>query len=220
MKKLMKNINRLIPLGSWCRVAHQINLFKQSHQIPKVSYPLDWCITPPESLEVIFSDDFDINKVLSNNVISRITNSIQCEYTKIIFHHDLSEKHQSSQDIERAKQRFIHTYQHYKDLRNMDEIIFVRWINGKENKNAHKLNIFTGYNYKLITERLKNFLQHENFQIIEVYSESFRQEKDHPDNQFKLTDSPHYYKLHEKASTDWRGDEKSWIQLLTHLIGE
>lgn len=214
----MKNINRLIPFGSWCRVAYQINLFKESHQIPKVSYPLDWCITPGESFEIILSDDFDINEVLSNSVICPITNSIQCKYTKIIFHHALNERRQRPRHIEQVKQRFIHTYQHYKDLRNMNEIIFVRWV--KEDEYAYKLDMFTGYNYKLITERLKNFLQHENFKIIETHSEYFEQEKDRPDNQFELTDSPNYYKLHEKVPINFRGDEKSWIQLLTHLTQE
>ena len=202
-----EKINNLVPLGSWCRCAFQVNVFKRRNNIRKVSYPLDWCITPHESLEIIFSDAFDIDRVLANPVKSPV-GTIQCDYTKIIFHHEKC--------AEKAKERFKHAYGHLDRLKSSNNITFVRWV-------KNELDVTIGRDYKTVQTNITNFLQHDNFKIVEVHSDYFPTETDRPDEQFQLDKTPYYYKLHEiriskrTYKKHWQGDHTSWQNLLTYL---
>lgn len=207
-----KKTNKLIPLGSACRLAWQINKFNKNNDIQKTSYPIDWCVTSNKSLEILFSDDFDITKVLSNIIKVHSTGNCKCEYTDIVFPHGVKFPIDDKQ-VNQAKQRFYHTYQHYKSLRYMNDITFIRWYPPCRKVRPRS-----------IINSLKNFLQHENFKFIHVETEVFDEEKNRPIDQFELISSPHHYKLYElrpdpttPAHFHFRGDSKSWDSFLSHL---
>ena len=54
----------LIPIGSWCRIAYQVNQFLKANGIKPTSFPYDWTITPFAALKITLDGKINLSDVL------------------------------------------------------------------------------------------------------------------------------------------------------------
>lgn len=180
----------LVPIGSWCRTAYQVNEFLKKNGIKPVSYPYDWTITPFISLKITLNNEFIPSCVLQFESIQRSkVNSIIDNSTQLIHHHDFSppkikELEQISElDIKgipealyttnliaKARERFIYTYRHLESLKSIrSKVLFVRWQR-KGHPDHQFPYAFNGENIDSLANIIRKFLLHDNFSILIVKS--------------------------------------------------
>ncbi|XLP06765.1 hypothetical protein ACI7YQ_16800 [Alteromonas marina] len=225
----------IIPIGSWCRTAYQVNTFKASSKFVKVSYPFDWTITPFSALRSTLSPTFDIGKVLlSKSVEISKFGSVRDLYSDIIFHHDLEGKYveEHKLDVSILEQTFeqhnivrdtvgrlAHTMGNFKKLKEQSNLLFVRWQR-EGHPDSQLPNAFSGESIATITDILSNYLEHNLFKVLVVKS--------------KIVDgdyegAPYEIETHRlganaiaferrgfngDGTNDFRGDERAWQPLL------
>ena len=143
---------RLVPLGSWCRAAHQCRAHAEGLNFQKTkSGPFDWTITPFRSLSKIIRNEIDLKLVLNpiDSYINRV-GSVTCGYTGITFHHHLTRQivndfggQKNDQTVPRellksnkwidTKKRFAHTLENFKRISTQKGNLYVRWMrNGRQ----------------------------------------------------------------------------------------
>lgn len=241
----------LIPIGSWCRTAYQVNNYKNCKGIDKISYPFDWTITPFEALKVVFSKDFKASNILKNESISRSqVGSIIDNDTKIIHHHDflppvmdkLCENSEINNNgiptalfesnlIEKARGRFLHTYENLESLRDAKgRHGFVRWQRGvRESKLFQKRHpgIFDGENIESISGIMKEFLGSDNFRILIVKTQGV--DNLSPDNIIKDYKKEYYgasATISERKgfngdlTNNFQGETISWKTVIDKFVTE
>jgi hypothetical protein len=215
--------DRIIPLGSWCRNAFQINRFKQEHNVKAISYPFDWTITPVKSIEKVFSDTFKESNVLQE--YHKQLKWLQDPYSEIFF----VEWHSPS--VKHSREKFLHTFGHLKNLKGQENLIFIRWFSSETKYNlrgseTHEMiSKFYGNddisNYKTLHENIKKFIGTDKFKIIEVCSK-------HNDKKqliHKETDEKFVFRFeinepkNKLNKNEWSGCNNRWNQLLS-IIGE
>jgi len=237
----------LIPIGSWCRCAYQVNEFIKSKGGEPISYPFDWTITPFASLQITFSKSFNTNNVLANeNLLLSPFGSLTDISTKLIHHHDFD-----PQDILRmkgikgvnengvplaifdrdlimkAKGRLIHTYNNLEKLKNNEKKIgFIRWIRTGQ-ADPTLPNAFEGETLNSLSDVFSNFLGHDNFSILQIRTEIIKDDT--------LRNSIISYKNEEfgvsaviaerrgfngDGTTNFRGEVESWNRVLNKFIIE
>lgn len=238
----------LIPIGSWCRTAYQVNNYKNYKGIDKISYPFDWTITPFEALKVVFSNDFKASNILKNESISRSrVGSIIDNDTKIIHHHDflkpvLDKLYENSEInnngiptalfesnlIEKARGRFLHTYKNLEILRDVKgRHGFVRWQNRVDFKDNKFPGIFYGENIESISGIIKEFLGSDNFIILIVKTQIVDDLS--PDNIIKDYKKEYYgasATIYERKgfngdlTCNFKGETISWKTIIDKFVTE
>ncbi len=178
----------LIPIGSWCRTAYQVNEFIKARGGDATSFPFDWTITPYSSLKIIFDGKFNPSDVLNiENLELNKVGSITDNGTQLIHHHDfppakMKELGQkggfdergipnllyASGLIDKASGRFDHTYRHMESLKNSsNKLSFVRWcrLGHPDQQFPH---VFEGESIANLTDIISSYLSHDNFSILTV----------------------------------------------------
>ena len=207
-------------LGTYCKITYQFRNYyrcetkiknENDYDIGINSYPIDWTICSLDGLKLLFSKDFKLENVLKKHKNS-IFNTPQDLYTNIIFYHERS--------VEEARNRFIHTYKNYENLKKFDRIIFVRWsrhvdvqkdcdhwYNGA--RAPYKLTNYYKDPDQELLDILINFFENKNIKIINVKSKF-----DLEGMKFKnITDDLIYCVLGEsleKSKDFMKGDEVAW----------
>jgi hypothetical protein len=181
----------LIPIGSWCRTAYQVNEFLKSHGVMPTSFPYDWTITSFAALKLTLDARFTPSSALElDNLEINQFGSITDMRTQLIHHHDfapptlheLKQMGESNSNgipkalwdtdlIDKAIGRFCHTYLHLEALKNSSrKISFVRWH--RLGHPDHQLpQAFEGESIANIAQVITNFLMHDNFSILTVKSQ-------------------------------------------------
>ena len=138
---------RFVPLGSWCRTAHQCRVHSEKFALEETkSTPFDWTITPFRSLSKIIRGDFDKEFLLNpiDSYVNRV-GSVTCGYSGLAFHHHLPVKlvesyggtknqqvvpHEllKSEEWSKAKRRFLHALCNLMDEREKEGNLYVRWM--------------------------------------------------------------------------------------------
>ena len=214
----MVNFDRLIPLGSWCRNAFQINRFRQEHGQKSISYPFDWTITPLHSLEKIFSPSFDDNQI---SISMRETNFLKKEQlideTGLIFFHDTSQG--ATPKI--AKERFLHTFKHIKKETNL---IFIRWLDQSHHEIRQSVwNEDRNPTYEKLIENLKIFLNNDTFKLIEIETKyedpgDCIQNKNIVNNNLVRYAIAEPLRVEPRKSQNFRGSDKAWNLVLNDIM--
>ena len=239
-------MSNVIPIGSWCRAAYQVNAFKGSLGVEKVSYPFDWTITPFSALKNSLSPDFDLSKVLlSKSVEISKFGSVHDLYSDIIFHHDLEGSHVEyhkldKRIVERTFEqhsvvcdtvgRFTYTMDNLKKLKGESDLMFVRWQR-EGHPDSQLEEAFVDENIFTLTDVLSNFLGHNLFKVLVVESKTVKNDYEGVSYelvQHALGATAVVYErkgFNGDGTNDFRGDEKAWQPLLNDayrrlIIGE
>ncbi len=168
----------LIPIGSWCRVAYQVNEFKKRLRVKPVAYPYDWTITPFSALKITLDKDFISENVLhQDNLVLSKFGSILDNYSQLIHLYDfnpqkLKELRKSggfnennipvrlfkSELVDKAQARFRNAYNNLQSLKNNEKkLAFVRW-NRFGHPDPHLPYAFKGESNSAIAEILSGYL--------------------------------------------------------------
>jgi len=182
---------RLIPLGSWCRVAYQCRTHSQVLGLePVQSGPFDWTITPFRTASRILYKDFREDLLLNpvDSYVNRV-GSVTCGYTGISFHHDLAPEIVSAhggtvndQSVPvalaksdhwiNAKSRFMHTLENMMNLSRQEGNLYVRWMNcGRGRSDDNFPEVFDGETPSKLATLLSSFDSHQSFCLLHVTSE-------------------------------------------------
>jgi hypothetical protein len=214
----MEKFNCLIPIGSWCRPAWQINRFKVKHGAKSISYPFDWCITPLHSLEKIFSHSYDINQLsISMNAwrdsAPKDITPIDAT-TGLIFSHDKT--------VEEAKGRFLHTFKNLLLTKEKNNLIFIRWLDKYGHDHRKRWGEDRNPTYEKLIENLKIFINNDTFKLIEIETE-YNDVGDLIRDKKQIHDKLIRYILTEPVYVDpvnngFRGSDKSWDLILNDII--
>ena len=235
----------LIPIGSWCRTAYQVNEFKKNNGIKPISFPFDWTITPFSSLEIIFNKQFSPNQALDKNHIRRSKfGSLVDDYTTLIHHHDfLAPKLKELEDISgvdakglpfelyntdllaKASGRLTHTYHQFELLKDKNEkLFFVRW-----QKQGHPDNqlpeAFENESISTLSSILRSYLGHDNFSVLIIKSQII-------DGELPVDVIPEYIREKSGVSStiierrgfngdgtnNFKGDTKVWNTILSKFL--
>ena len=183
----------LVPIGSWCRTAYQVNEFLKTNGIQSVTYPFDWTVTPFTALKLTLDKHFKPSDVLQNdNLRLSLFGSLLDVKTQLIHHHDLPptivkrfeyvdgkqsiNKHRvpfelfKSTEIGKAKGRFEYGFSNFKLLKSHNKKIgFVRWIRSGH-PDAGLPDAFEGESISSLATIINCFLGHDNFSILQVKS--------------------------------------------------
>ena len=216
----MVNFDCLIPLGSWCRPAFQINRFRREHGETPISYPFDWCITPLYSLEKIFSHSYDINQLsISMNAwrdsAPKDIKPIDAT-TGLIFYHNKT--------IEEAKGRFLHTFKNLLSTKEKNNLIFIRWLDTYGHDHRKRWGEDRNPTYEKLIENLKIFVNNDTFKLIEIETEYndvgdlIRDKKQIHDKLIRYILTEPVYVDPVKSDTGFRGSDKSWDLVLNDII--
>jgi hypothetical protein len=136
----------IIPIGSWCRTAYQVNEFLKANGIKSTSFPYDWTITPFFSLKFTLSNRFHPSSILEiENIQRNQFGSITDNNTQLIHHHDFPPQKMkeieeiseldingipkvlySTDLIAKAKERFAQAYKHLEASKHGGKVLFVR----------------------------------------------------------------------------------------------
>ena len=143
----IKRFRRLVPLGSWCRTAHQCRVHSEKFALEETkSGPFDWTITPFRTLSKIIRGDIYEELVLNpiDSYINRV-GSVTCGYSGLAFHHHLPVKLVDSyggtknqqvvpeellktEKWSDAKSRFRYTLGNLMKEREKERNLYVRWM--------------------------------------------------------------------------------------------
>jgi len=235
----------LIPIGSWCRAAYQTNEFVKARGAKPSSFPYDWTITPFAALKITLDINFNPAEILrvGNLSISKF-GSVTDESTQLIHHHDFT-PHQmeklkkistpddkgipcalyDSDLIDKAVNRFSHTYQHLEALKDCDQkLSFVRW-NRYGHPDPQIPHVFEGESITSLSELIGNFLSHGNFSLLTVTTKYISGELPR-DPIAKYDQSNHGISstiLERKGfngdgTNNFRGDTVAWNKLLSRFV--
>ena len=238
----------LIPIGSMCRAAFQVNSYLKSKGLTTTPYPYDWTITPFTALEATLSKKFNTCSILElDNLKLNNLGSITDERTGIIHIHDfpppvikdimpkglqkdigIIRSPQLTKMREKASGRFIHTYKNLELLKTKEskKILFIRWqryVHQGENLS----HLFIGEDIASLSNVIKNFLLHDNFSILTVKSRVIHRRL--PKNTIiEYSRSEHGVSsiiierkgFNGDGTDNFRGDTVSWHKLLNKFIGE
>lgn len=231
----------MIPIGAWCRVAHQVKLYcKEKAGLSSASLPFDWTITSFAALKTVLDPTFDPASILpiDRSVVS-FAGSAQCDQTNIIFHHALPPNFiqqvgsfsvgdsipsdvSSGPKFNDVRGRFVHTFNHLRTIAHQSVTpIFVRWI--RKGHPDHQFPFaFEGETPETLYALLDNFIGHKPFFLVVVTSHELDPLDVKAVPQIEsVTVNPAILtcRLDERrgwngdGTNDFRGDEASWRAL-------
>lgn len=229
---------QLVPLGSWCRTAHQTRTYAENRTgILAGTFPYDWMITSFDALRNTLNRDFDPNTILQpgRTSVSRFNSGV-CENSGIIFHHamgpnqlqkvaelapgdKLPDSPESLSLMERSRNRFLHTHRRLDALKTQEgPLVFVRWQRSGHPDKAFP-EVFEGETPDTLSSLIAAYLGHDDFYLGIVQTQIEGQAKDpvpNPIMTFEAEGRIISARLRERpgwngdGTANFRGDEPSW----------
>lgn len=239
---------RLIPIGSWCRAAHQCRVHSQRlGLVATPSGPFDWTVTPFSALSTIFAEGFDTTWILNPSECSiNQVGSVVCGYSQLHFHHDLPpelvaahggkpgdsaapESLIHAEEWTAARDRFVHTLSKLYSVIQEEGNIFVRWRRfGPHYKMKKFPGVFGGESSNALFSLLRKAGAHPNSSLLCVTSTEITDhinELPDPIQTLKMIEPGIYEgELYERKGfngnqeADFRGDEHAWGTIFQALL--
>lgn len=237
----------LVPIGSWCRTAYQVNEFLKASGINPVSFPFDWTVTPFAALKVTLDRKFNPSDALRvENLELNKVGSITDNATQLIHHHDfaplkmkklgqtggLDEKGipkalYATDLIDKACSRFAHAYRHMEAVRSSsNKISFIRWL--RLGHPDHQFpNAFEGESIASLADVIHGYLSHDNFSILTVKTRYVYGElPEETITEYERNDYGASSTVIERrgfngdGTNSFKGDTVVWHKLLSRFVAE
>lgn len=239
---------RFVPLGSWCRTAHQCRVHAPNLKLEATrSGPFDWTITPFRSLSKIIRNDLDRSLVLNpiDSYVNR-AGSITCGYSGLTFHH-----HLTAQDVELhggarndqivpnglikspkwedARNRFFHTLDNLREASKADGNLYVRWMNTGRGRGTWQFpEVFDGEDILKTSELLNSCGWLKSSGLLYVTTEIVEEARDPLEDAIKSISKIGDYSwnciIRERKGFNgdqtnrFQGDEASWDKLFQAIL--
>lgn len=236
---------RLVPLGAWCRTAHQTRVYAETREdVSAATLPYDWMITSFAALRRTLDPDFDPYSVLQpeHAGVSQFQSGI-CNTTGIIFHHAISpnqlqrigtlapgdilpDTEAAQQLVQSSRERFQHTYQTLNGLKSeTGPLVFVRWQRFGH-PDVEFSEAFEGETPETLSAAIAAFLGHDDFHLLVVQTERAPSggvianpvaafETDARVITARIRERPGW---NGRKSPNFRGDEPSWRTLFNRAL--
>jgi hypothetical protein len=230
----------LIPIGSWCRTAWQVNALLKAHGVEQTSFPYDWTTTPFAALRITLDEKFNpANALRIENLELNKVGSITDNSTQLIHHHDfpppkMSELTQLGESdekglpkalyttdlIDKAASRFAYTYRHLEALKSStSKVGFVRWyrLGHPDYQFPH---VLEGETFAGLASVINNFLAHDNFSILTVKTQYINGElPEEPISEYERNDHGVSSTIIERERINgFKGDTLVWQKLLRRFV--
>lgn len=246
------NVTTLMSIGTHCKTAYQLRVYAKKERLSSPSCPFDWTITTLEALKRVVSVDFDPQQVLEkDNWYIGSAGSVVCKHSELCFHHHLSPALMKSYPLgqdntfnvsldcqlhpvvasdnwEKARQRFLHTYAKMIHCSTLPGNLYVRTVPATV-MNARHRDISVHEDPYAVLESLSSFNAHPDFCLLHVVTRinrSLAPLVEAVTNLQRVSRHLIICEIEERRgwngdqSASFKGDENAWEILMDRVLKE